>query len=67
MSTKRYIPKPIIYEKRDKKSLHIDITQYNFCNCKLPSMNCIWPECICECCLNFRENCECLKDDKQEE
>ena len=65
MSDKRYIPKPKIYEKSDNDSFHEDITKYNFCNCKIPSMNCSWPECICDCCLNFRENCECLKDDEQ--
>ena len=67
MSIKKYIPKPNINSERDQDSFHEDISKYNFCNCKLPAMNCIWPECICESCLYFRENCECLKDEEQKE
>ena len=64
MSDKKIIPAPNINSNREPSSLFKDITEYNFCNCKLPSMNCSWPECICDICLDFQENCECIKDDK---
>jgi len=65
MSNKKIIPAPNINSSRESSSLFEDIAKYSFCNCKLPAMNCSWPECICDICLDFRENCECLKDDKQ--
>ena len=64
MSDKKIIPAPNININRKSSTFFEDITEYSFCNCRLPSMNCAWPECICDICLDFQENCECIKDDK---
>ena len=29
------------------------------CKCNIPADQCEWPECICENCLNFKEECVC--------
>lgn len=29
------------------------------CKCNIPADQCEWPECICESCLNFKEECVC--------
>ena len=29
------------------------------CKCNIPANQCKWPECICEICLNFKEECVC--------
>jgi len=29
------------------------------CKCNIPANQCEWPECICEICLNFKEECVC--------
>lgn len=29
------------------------------CKCNIPADQCEWPECICEICLNFKEECVC--------
>jgi len=60
MSNKKLIPLPNDTKSKDKKSLCVDLKK--MCNCKIPIMNCIWPECVCELCLTFREKCECIKD-----
>ncbi len=64
MSIKKYIPKPNTYFKRDEDLLFDNIENYSFCNCKKIVNDCVWPYCICDVCLNFKENCECTKDDK---
>ncbi len=65
MSDKKIIPAPNINRNRESSFHFEDITEYSFCNCRLLPVNCSWPECICDICLDFRENCECLKDDEQ--
>ena len=29
------------------------------CKCNIPADQCEWPKCICEICLNFKEECVC--------
>ena len=29
------------------------------CKCKIPATDCVWPECICESCLDFEKECNC--------